>query len=550
MQVSRVGSIDRLKNLKLNDTMISKVLSAKTPAGKDVFDKKGIKLLEQTSKMKDTKFFSTIMQNLDGIEFIKKKFNPFKMTSRYEIQSHNGINGMYSIMTVSLLTAKTIIDTVTQKGDETTKNYRVSDKHFVSEGVKKTIGEKLLDDYDVFYDKDENSITRRIFKDGKLDTEHKTIFSEEGLIKSAYSKQYSEKNGFEFVQKENNYDKNVFAQTITTLEKEKEVVSNSAYTVQNPYTKKNETIKMELSDIAGVYNSTVTDSYGNSRIESIAKHNSDGSFIIKKNFESPDGTKTIYNYHSSKDGKNVKMYYQIKSADGEVLTTVDRTFNRVKPNLAYSSVNGHKYKIETTEDFIKVTDYANDDTRYIKKTDFGRSITLHPQIFDKLSGDMILDLYKRGYTYNFIYDDSASCIQPATKELNTGSNLYSFSHEQGHTKDISSQNITGIELINYSISSNPLLKKTYEEERLAFIQACSSIPQKEIAYFIDKLDHYMGKDGGLVETVAEINAILSTATGKDHYSSREYYLQKYFPRTIAIASKLLMPDSNIFVTKS
>ena len=545
MQVSRVGSIDRLKNLKLNDTMISKVLSAKTPAGKDVFDKKGLKLLEKTAKMKDTKFFSTIMQNLDGIEFIKKKFNPFKMASRYEIQSHNGINGISSIMTVSLLTAKTIIDTVTQKGDETTRNYRVSDKHFVSEGVQKTIGEKLLDDYDVFYDKDENSITRRIFKDGKLDTEHKTMFSENGLIKSDYSKQYAENCELECVQKENNYDKNVFAQTTTTLKKEKEVVSNSAYTVQNPYTKKNETIKMELSDIAGVYNSTVTDSDGNKRIESIAKQNPDGSFIIKKNFESLDGTKTIYDYHSSKDGKDIKMHYQIKSSDGEVLTTVDRTFKRVSQKLAYSSVNGHKYKIETTEDFIKVTDYANDETRYLKKSDFGRSIMLHPQIFDKLSGDMILDLHKRGYTYNFIYDDSASCIQPATKELNTGSNLYSFSHEQGHTKDISSQNITGVELINYSISSNPLLKKTYEEERLAFIQAFADIPQEQISYFIDKKDHYMGKDGGLVETVAEINAILSTATGKDHYSSREYYLQKYFPRTISIASKLLMPDSNI-----
>ena len=79
------------------------------------------------------------------------------------------------------------------------------------------------------------------------------------------------------------------------------------------------------------------------------------------------------------------------------------------------------------------------------------------------------------------------------------------------------------------------------------MRAFPEIEQDYIAYFIDRLDHYSGYLGGAMETVAEGNALMSTDTGFDALAARGYYLQKFFPRTMAVLAKLEMPHSNIYV---
>ena len=98
------------------------------------------------------------------------------------------------------------------------------------------------------------------------------------------------------------------------------------------------------------------------------------------------------------------------------------------------------------------------------------------------------------------------------------------------------------------ISTNPLFRKAYEQERADFMKAFPDIEQGYIDYFIDRVEHYGGYLGGAMETVAESNALMSTWIGHDILSTRCYYLQKFFPNTIAVLSKILMPNSNLYVT--
>ncbi|MBR1753251.1 hypothetical protein IJ732_00290 [bacterium] len=338
-------------------------------------------------------------------------------------------------------------------------------------------------------------------------------------------------------------------------------------TYKDPKTGRTVTQKMNISDVPGVYNSTITDDMGNTRTESFARKNPDGSIYVEKNLVSLDGTKTHYINEQSKDGSQVKMHYQIKTAQGEVLTTVDRTFNRVSPNLAYSSVNGHSYVIEKKDKSYEVTDNLNGLTTIIPFKDIFKNNKTYSkaEVFDKLSGDMLLDFYNRGYKFRYIDNPDECYMEEQEMVLCVKDDLFDYSHEAGHIKDlISSFEEEGYteEEINdlihdneehkmIKISSHPEFRKAYEQERADFMKAFPGVEQKYIDYFIDRVDHYGGFLGGAIEVVAESNALLSTSTGSasdDTLQTRSHYLQKFFPRTIAAASKLLMPNGNIFVT--
>ena len=89
------------------------------------------------------------------------------------------------------------------------------------------------------------------------------------------------------------------------------------------------------------------------------------------------------------------------------------------------------------------------------------------------------------------------------------------------------------------LMNNPKFRKPYEEEREAFMKNFSELEQSYIAYFIDRIDHYRGFNGGAIEMLANANAMTSTGLPYSNDNIAFHYLQKYFPRTIAAAQEIL-----------
>ena len=58
-------------------------------------------------------------------------------------------------------------------------------------------------------------------------------------------------------------------------------------------------------------------------------------------------------------------------------------------------------------------------------------------------------------------------------------------------------------------------------------------------YFMNTLNHYGGEIGGLSETIAETNALLSEGKSYEPLAIRSQYLQQNFPETIAYLDKKL-----------
>ena len=84
-------------------------------------------------------------------------------------------------------------------------------------------------------------------------------------------------------------------------------------------------------------------------------------------------------------------------------------------------------------------------------------------------------------------------------------------------------------------------------ERLAFEKEFPDIEQGYVSYLIDRI--MLQNDGSLNEAAAETSALFSTGVGSDVDTQwgRDYYYQKYFPKTISAISRHMNIDSNLHV---
>lgn len=629
----RQERVNFLKELKLNEATANKVLNAKDEDGQVVFNKRNLKALKETAELEDTAFFNHVMKNIDNVNYFNKTKDSKHGLTIYEMGAklEDGTERM-----VQMIVAAGEIDTdlTDTKGKKTKTVMRTWTEDSVSEAtketelVKKKIGkkhpktiqeEKVLSDETVTYNKANNKFTREVHDSDAFDyssTIKTTKFSPLGALdnttvttvdldelKKIQSGKYKKADLEKIAGREITPEE---MQTIKTgdipfeiLEKivtnksvakdfkngaiinakggvDADMMSALTRTYKNPRTGRMETVKMELSDVKGVYNSTITDDKGNTRVECQATKDMFGNIKVEKNLESLDGTTTHYTYEAAKDENNIKMHYQIKDVKGNVLSTVDRTFNRVSPTLAHSSVNGHSYVIEKNlkEKQYKVTDNLSGQETVIKFKDIFKNneSRKHPELLDKLSGDMLLDMYNRNYKYKYAEDALESYMTEDEMIIYTKNDAFVFNHEQGHTKDVITDYDREVEELisgeeedeetepqevamdnaqdfeGYTrISTHPEFRKAYEQERADFMRAFPDIEQQYVDYFIDRIAHYGGYLGGAMEVVAEGNALMSTDTGYDVLAARGYYLQKFFPKTIAVLSKLEMPHSNIYV---
>lgn len=333
-----------------------------------------------------------------------------------------------------------------------------------------------------------------------------------------------------------------------------------------------------MSDVPGIYNVTEVDALGRTKVVSMAKKTPDGGIYISKNMTSLDGTTTTYRYTKTGDGKHIRMYNQIADKNGNVLSTVDRTYDKESDTLAHSSVNGRHYTIEQQGKNTIVTDEFNNEKTVLNEKSFkvpfykkplvsllgavqgfNPAKTKEPVISDllhTLPGDTLIDMSKDVRYIIPLKDDLDSAFLGYFGHLNCKTDEFVVSHELGHAKDaylkpeykemeakIKEAKENGEPEPNYldnPIADNPEFKKAYVEEKAMFLKAFPSFQEEYIDYFIFETDGQ--SDRGRKETVAETNAMNSQKPMPvEILAMRTQVLQQYFPRTIAVATKLTTP---------
>ena len=169
---------------------------------------------------------------------------------------------------------------------------------------------------------------------------------------------------------------------------------------------------------------------------------------------------------------------------------------------------------------INLFDFAKGDTSPLKK----------------ISGNELIQM-KNNVTK---YGGSQGCFAAYdvfSKAANTSDNKVStLLHELGHAKDYRNKDM--------EISSDEKFVKTFETEKKAFTENSSNSERTLIEYFIRPRSHHAGENGGKVEAVAEVNAILNAPADDKVTGMRKQIFQQYFPKTIAILNDKLEQFSN------
>ncbi len=292
------------------------------------------------------------------------------------------------------------------------------------------------------------------------------------------------------------------------------------------------------SQVAGMYDVEVLDENG-LKNPSRTKVKKNGRTTVRRDMESPDGTKTKYTYRDDPQGNRYSRY-KITTQDGEVLMNNTKTFKVIDANTFQSTFNDNSYTMTVDGDILTVVDDNNPENS--AKIDMskikGKKEAFMP-VLKQMSGDQLIALSKT--TDNLVGIDSVieSYYDPKNHSINSGDDMFVVLHEEGHAKDFQTLSMWDSSSIQTLISRNEDLKAIFESETKAFNQAFPDAQREHVDYFINTLSHYGGSSGGIQETVAESNAILETPRSNELLGLRSQYLQQYFPRTIAKLNELL-----------
>lgn len=299
------------------------------------------------------------------------------------------------------------------------------------------------------------------------------------------------------------------------------------------------------SEIPGIFDIKHVDANGKETIISSGKKDPrTGVVSIKKEMKSLDGTRTSYLYENDPEGNSISDY-KIVDKNGKVLLNNSKTFEVLGENHFISSKNKEKYEIKMDNHNITVVDMNKPERTATISID--RKIRGNKQeILKSLKQMPGEELFKVAQTTKKLVGTNApldSYYDPSDKSIHSGDNLFIVLHELGHATDMKDVDCTSDasydRTVVNSISENEEVQKVYDEERKAFNAAFPDTQRDYIDYFINKATHYGGELGGLVETIAESNALLTTPKTFDFAGIRSHYLQQYFPRTIALLDKVL-----------
>lgn len=324
--------------------------------------------------------------------------------------------------------------------------------------------------------------------------------------------------------------------------------------------KKGKTQRVEYtqpSEINGVMD--IKYMYPNGKEEQISSGTVDkktGITSIKKNMVSSLGTKTEYLFEDDPEGNRISDY-KITDKNGNVLLQNSESFEVIDKNHFISSKNGQKYEIiaddlstPAREYSVTVKDLNNPER--VAKFSTSKEITGDYKemikVLKKMPGEELFKLKENTKKLHGITDvlKSYSLTDKYTREIHTGDDLFVILHELGHAVDMKDVDMTKKEeTIHKAIFEDKKFNEIYAKEKEAFNKAFPNAQRDHIDYFINHETHYQGEIGGRKETIAEANALLTTAKSHEVLAMRSQYLQQHFPETIAyLDKKLAEPAEN------
>lgn len=298
------------------------------------------------------------------------------------------------------------------------------------------------------------------------------------------------------------------------------------------------------SQVNGVYDIVRKTPEGKQKILSLGKiDKKTGIISIKKDMTSPEGVRTQYLYENDPQGNRI-VDYKITDKNGKVLLNKSQTFEIINDNKFISSKDNDKYEINVNENEISAQSLTdkNKKAKFTAKDNF---IGDKKQLLSTLKQFPGEELVKLGETIDFletINDSLDSFYNGGCRSITTGPDEFLFLHELGHARDyrdVDSVTTSDAESMKNAINNDKEVNKIFEEEKAAFFKAYPDTQREHVDYFMNILDHCGGESGGLCETIAESNALLSEGKSYEPLAIRSQYLQQNFPRTIAILESKL-----------
>ncbi len=371
--------------------------------------------------------------------------------------------------------------------------------------------------------------------------------------------EYTSKDGKNYkIQKTTDLRNNTTSKVRYELdEKGRQIATDEVRIVKNKSGKVLRTEYTQKSEIPGVMDIKYV--YPNGKTEQVSSGRIDkksGITSIKKNMVSSLGTKTEYLFEDDPQGNRLSDY-KITDKNGKVLLQNSETFEVIDKNHFISSKNGQKYEITaddlsvsaskytvTVKDLNKPERVATFETTRDIMGDYKEMI----KVLKKLPGEELFKL-KENTTKLYGMRDvlaSFSLTNESTREIHTGDNLFVILHELGHAVDMKDVDMLSKDAtMHKAIFEDKKFNEIYAKEKAAFTKAFPNAQRNHIDYFIDHEKHYNGKIGGKKETIAEANALLTTAKSHEVLAMRSQYLQQHFPETIAyLDKKLAEPAEN------
>lgn len=300
----------------------------------------------------------------------------------------------------------------------------------------------------------------------------------------------------------------------------------------------------EPSQIKGVMN--IKYMYPDGKVKQVSSGTVDpktGITSVKKDMVSSLGTRTEYLFEDDPQGNRISDY-KITDKNGNVLLKNSESFEVVSPNKFISSKNDHSYEITADDDSVTVKDMENPE----RTATFKRGVDITGdeeeimKVLKKMPGEELLKMKKNVTQLEGTNDilRSYSRTGKNSRTIHSGDNLFVILHELGHAVDMKDVDANNVEnTIQNAIFEDKKFNEIYEKEKAAFNKAFPDVQRNHISYFINHETHYNGEIGGRKETIAESNALLTTAKTHEVLAMRSQYLQQHFPETIAYLDKKL-----------
>ncbi len=349
------------------------------------------------------------------------------------------------------------------------------------------------------------------------------------------------------IQKVNDFRNNTTAKTRYEFnEKNIPIVTHEIRLIKDKNGKLQRTEYTEPSDVKGIFN--IKHVMPNGKVQQVSMAKVDkktGITTIKKDMTSPSGVRTQYLYEDDPQGNRI-VDYKITNKNGKVLLNNSETFEVINDRKFISSKNGHKYEITMPEKSydIHVKDLEKPERTVTFACFKDISGMKEPilNVLKQMPGEELFKLKQSTSKLTGIPDvlSSYSKTTEYEREIVTGNDLFAILHELGHACDVKDVDmLKQKESINNALFNDKKFNQIYEKEKKAFNKTYPDAQRNHIAYFINHETHYNGEIGGKKETIAEANALLTTARTHEVLGIRSQYLQQNFPETIAYLDKKL-----------